>query len=141
MLTDIKVTSALDYASGTADRTGAVLDMTGYKGVLMIVKLAAIATGGVNSVKGQQATAAAFGTPHDLAGSKIDLADDDDNQTVIIDARPTERYACLYVDKDATNACAESAIYLQYAPGRKPQTNDVADAVTTKQAYTGTGTA
>jgi hypothetical protein len=142
MLNTIKIVNALDYASGTADRTGAAIDTYGYQGVVMVVKTAAIAAGGTNSIKAQQATASAFSTPHDIAGSKIDIADDDDNQIFVIDVKnPIERYVRVYVDKDTTNAMAESAYYILYGPDYKPQTNDVADAVTTKsliRAATGT---
>ena len=82
---NVKVTTALDYASGSADRNGATLDMQGYEGVLMIVKLAAVATGAVTSIKAQQDSASGMGTAADLAGTGQTIADDDDNQVFIID--------------------------------------------------------
>jgi len=130
-LTDLKVSSALDYASGTADRTGAILDMAGFTGVLMIVKLATIAAGAVTSIKAQQDTASNMAGAADLAGTGITIANDDDNQIFIIDLyEPVERYVRLVVDKDATNACAESAIYIQYGPTNRPQVNTATDLVT-----------
>ena len=128
---NVKVSSALDYASGTADRTGAILDMSGWEGVLMVVKLAAIAAGGTNSIKAQQDTDVAGGAMADLAGTKIVVADDDDNQIFVIDLyKPAERYVRLYVDKDTSNACAESAIYVQYNGRKAPFDNNQTDAVT-----------
>ena len=130
-ITDVKITSALDYASGTADRTGAILDMIDYRGVLMIVKLAVIATGGTNSIKAQQDTAANMGTAADLLGSAQTIVDDDDNQIFVIDLfEPAERYVRLYVDKDTSNAMAESAIYVQYGARKRPVENTVTDLVT-----------
>lgn len=130
---DIKIVSALDYASGSADRNGATLDMAGYDGVLMVVKLAAVATGGVNSIKAQQGNASDLSDAADLAGSKLTIADDDDNQIFVIDLfRPQERYVRLVVDKDTTNACAESAIYIQYGAKQRAIALNVTDLVTGK---------
>lgn len=129
--TDAKILTALDYASGTADRTGAVFDMADYRGVLMIVKLATIAAGGTNSIKAQQGAASNLSDAADLAGTAQTIADDDDNQIFVIDLyEPTERYVRLYVDKDTVNACAESAIYVGYGSRKRPVSNTVTDAVT-----------
>ena len=129
--TDCKITTALDYVSGTADRTGAIIDMADYRGVLMIVKLAAVAAGGTNSIKAQSGAAANLSDAADLEGTKIVIADDDDNQIFIIDLyEPNERYVRLYVDKDTANACAEAAVYVQYGARKRPVSNTVTDAVT-----------
>lgn len=121
---DIKITSALDYASGTADRSGATLDMKGYDGVLMVVKLAAVAAGAVTSIKAQQGAASNLSDAADLAGSAQTIADDDDNEVYYIDLyQPRERYVRLVVDKDGTNACAESAVYIQYNGRTAPTTH------------------
>lgn len=128
---NLKVSSALDYASGTADREGAALDMQGFDGVLMIVKFAAIAAGGTNSIKAQQGAVSTLSDAADLLGTAQAVADDDDNQIYIIDVyRPQERYVRLYVDKDTSNACAESAIYVQYGAKDLPVVQTVANAVT-----------
>jgi hypothetical protein len=130
-ITEFKFTSALNYLSGTADRTGAILDMLGYRGVLMIVKFAVIAPGAVTSIKAQQDTVVGFGGVQDLAGTAQTVAADDDDQLFIIDLyEPTERFVRLYVDKDATNATAESATYIQYGAVLRPTTPTVADLVT-----------
>ncbi len=130
---NVKITTALDYASGSADRTGAILDMSGYEGVLVIVKFAVIATGAVTKIKMQQDTAVGMGSAADLAGTGIDVADDDDNQVFVIDLyKPLERYVRLYVDKDATNATAETAVYIQYKNRKGAIDNNVTDAVTTE---------
>ncbi len=129
--TSVKIVSALDYADGSADRTGAIIDMLGYESVLMIVKTAAIAAGGTNSIKAQQGALPAMGDAADLAGTKVDIAADDDNQIFYLDiVRPQERYVRLYVDKDGANNMAESAIYIQYDARFRPVVNNVADLVT-----------
>lgn len=120
---DVKITSALDYASGNADRNGATLDMKGFDGVLMVVKLAAVAAGAVTSIKAQQGADSGLSDAADLAGTSVAIAADDDNEVKYIDLwQPRERYVRLVVDKDGTNACAESAVYIQYKAGSRPVT-------------------
>jgi hypothetical protein len=130
---NVKVVSALDYASGASDRNGATLDMQGYEGVLMIVKLAAVATGATVSIKAQQGTKSDASDMADLAGTGVTVADDDDNQVFMIDLyRPAERYVRLVVDNDGTNASAQAAVYVQYGAAKRPVSNNVTDAVTTE---------
>jgi len=132
-ITELKFTSALDILGTPAatDRNGATLDMDGFKGVLMVVKFAAIEAAGVNSIKAQQGAASNLSDAADLAGTKIDVAADDDNQIFIIDLyEPTERYVRLVVDKDTTHTTDEAAFYIQYGARFRPTTVTVTDAVT-----------
>lgn len=132
--TALKVSSALDYASAATDRTGTALDMSGYQGVLMIVKFATIATGATTSIKAQCDDNAAFASAQDIAGTAQTVAADDDNQIFVIDLQNVpERYVRIYVDKDTSNATAESAVYVQYGPDSRPVTNTATDAVTIEQ--------
>ena len=127
----MKVSTALDYASGSADRNGAILDMKGFENVMVVCKLAAIAGGAATTIKMQQDTAVGGGTMADLEGSGQSIAADDDNQIFIIDLiKPQERYVRVVMDKDGANACAESIVYIQYNPREKPVTQTVADEVT-----------
>lgn len=121
-LTDYtKISVGLAYASGTADRTGAVLDMKGWDGVLMIASFSAIEAGGTNSIKAQQDSASNMGTAADLEGTKQVVADDDDDEIVYLDIyQPRERYVRAYVDKDTSHACAESVLYIQYKGAVNP---------------------
>jgi len=128
---EVLFTTALDHAEGSADRNGATLDMRGFEGVLMVVHFGDIAAGAVTSIKAQQGAASNLSDAADLAGTGITVAADDDNQIFIIDLyRPAERYVRLVVDKDAANNTEEMAVYIQYSPRKKPQSNNVADAVT-----------
>ena len=111
----VKVTTALDYANGATDRKGATLDMQNWDGVLMIVKLAAVEAAGVNSIKAQHSDTTTDGHFVDVAGTKITIADDDDNEVLYLDLyQPVKRYVRLYVDKDTVKECAETALYVQY---------------------------
>jgi hypothetical protein len=128
---EVKISTALDYASANADRTGAVLDMSGFEGVLMVVKFAVIAAGAATTIKAQQDTAVGFGAPADLLGTSITVADDDDDQIFIIDLyKPLEQFVRLYIDKDAANATAEMAWYVQYGAHAKPVVQTVTNEVT-----------
>lgn len=130
-ITDYGVRTALDYASGTADRNGETLDMAGFGGVLLVVKFAAIAAGSVLSVKAQQGTESDLSDAADLKDTGITVADDDDNQIVVLDIkRPSKPYVRVVVDKDGENETAESAVYVLYDPLTQPTVVDVADAVT-----------
>lgn len=120
----IAITPALDYAEGTADRKGATLDMKNWDGVTMVVTLSAIEAGGTNSIKAQHSDTTTDGHFVDIAGTKIDIADDDDNTRLFIDIwQPVKRYVRLYVDKDTVKKCAESAEYIQYGGRTAPSTH------------------
>lgn len=128
---NVKITKGLPYVSGTADRNGATLDMSGYDGLMLIWTFAAIASGAVTSVKVQQDSASGMGTAADLEGTGITVAADDDDQIFIQDIyKPLERYVRGVVDKDAANAAAEILTYIQYQGQKAPEVNTVADLVT-----------
>jgi len=131
LIKNVKISTALDYASGSSSRNGAIVDMQNYDGVLMIVKFATIANGATTSIKAQQGQLANMSDAADLAGTAISVADDDDNQIFVIDLyKPRERYVRLVVTKDGSNNAAESAIYVQYSGRKMPIDNNVTDAVT-----------
>jgi hypothetical protein len=119
---DIQIRKALAYATGTADRNGATLDMSPYDWVVAVVIFAAIAATGVNSIKMQQGAASDLSDAADLLGTGITVAADDDDQVFAIALiKPRERYVRVVIDKDAANACAESAIYI-CGHGKTPPT-------------------
>ena len=123
LIENVKITSALDYASGTADRNGATLDMAGYDGVLVVCKLAAIAASAVTQIKMQQGAASDLSDAADLAGTGVTIAADDDDEVKYIDLyQPRERYVRCVMDKDGSNACAESVVYVQYRSKTGPIT-------------------
>lgn len=128
---NVVIRTALDYTSGSADRNGETFDTQGFDGVMAVVKFATIAAGATTSIKMQQGAASDMSDAADLAGTGISVADDDDNQIFIIDLyRPQERYVRVVVDKDATNATAESAIYIGYSARSLPTDMALTDEVT-----------
>lgn len=128
---DIQIRKGLAYASGTADREGAIIDMANFEWIIAIVTCAAVHNDATYSVKWQQDTDAAGGTMADLLGTGMTIAGTKDDQlfvTALI--KPRERYVRLYVDKDTSNACAESVLYILGGGRTLPKLVDVTDEVT-----------
>lgn len=121
---EVKITQAITVtngAAGTTDIEGVTLDMSGYDGVLMVVTFGAIVANAVTSIKAQQDSDSAMGSDADLEGTSQTVADDDDEQTFVIDVyKPTERYVRLYVDRATQNATVASATYIQYRASKVP---------------------
>ncbi len=129
-ISEFAFSTALDYLSGTATRNGATLDMKQFKGVLMVVKFAAIAALAVGSIKAQQGADSGLADAADLAGTAQAVVTANANQIFIIDLyEPVKRYVRLVVVKDAANAMAEDAVYIRYGATYRPQAVAVANAV------------
>lgn len=123
----VKISTAVTPTAGAAaatDLEGSIIDMSGFDGVLILVRMGAIDGSAVTSIKAQQGAIAAMTDAVDLEGTKQDIADDDDDQTFYIDVyRPTERYVRLYVDRATQNAVIASAEYIQYGGRKFPTTH------------------
>ena len=130
--TDVKISNALDYASGTAVIEGEIIDMEGFDGVLMIMHTATIAGSAVSSIKAQQHTVGTDSASWaDLLGTSISIADDYDDQLFVIDlVKPLEQFVRIVLTKDTSNALAGSATYIQYQASKKPVVQNVTDLVT-----------
>jgi len=97
----------------------------------MIVKFATIAASAAGDIHAEQGAESDLSDAADLEGTKIAVADDDDNQIFIIDlCKPQERYVRVVVTKDGSNAMAEDAVYIQYGAKKYPIDNNVTDEVT-----------
>ena len=122
----IKHTNGLDYVSGTAVRDGAGLDMSNWDGVLIILKNATLASSAVGDLHAEESDT--DGGYSDLVGTKIPIADDDDNQLFVLDIyRPLKRWIRGVVTKDTSNAQAEIMMYIQYRGRKLPVTDMGAD--------------
>ena len=125
---NIKATVCLAYASGTAVREGAILDMAGWDGVIGVAHMATIAASAVGDIHWEQDTDSAGGTMTDLAGTAIATAADDDDEVFVSELyKPRERYVRMVVTKDTSNAAAESVMYYQYRGSKFPVTDMGAD--------------
>ena len=128
---EVKISACLAYASGTAAREGATLDMLGYDGVLAIMTCATLAASSVGDIHFETSTDSGFSGGTDLTGTAIATANDDDDEIFVVDLyKPLERYVRAVVTKDTSNAMAESVTYIQYKSDKKPVTNTVTDTLT-----------
>lgn len=111
-------------ASGTADVTGATIDMAGYDGVLAIIPMGAITSGAITSIKWQQGADSAMGDAADLLISGQAILDTDDNKCFYADLRtPQERYVRLIVDRGTQAATVGGVVYIRYRSRKRPTTH------------------
>lgn len=113
-------------AAGTTDINASSVDMQGYDSVTFYYLFGAITATAVTSCKAQQssddAVADAFA---DLTGTSITVADDDDNQVVVLEVdRPRERYVRPVVDRGTANAVLDGIIAVQTKAQVEPVTHD-----------------
>jgi len=111
---DIKIVPIATYANANSDRNSEVLDLLGVGRCCIVVHYGGIVTNFVGQLYLAHADAASdentLTSGANVATSAIAIADDDDNKVKYLDFAPSKRYAQLTFDKDAANACAESAI-------------------------------
>ena len=123
----VKITQAITPAAGAAGSTdieGAVIDMAGFEGVLMVVTFGEITGSAATAVRAQQGAAANLSDAADLLGTAQTVADNDDGDTFYIDLyRPLERYVRVVVDRATQNAVVASATYFQYGASDLPVTH------------------
>lgn len=125
---NIIISSAVTPTAGAAAQTainGSIVDLAGCAGVLFIVRMGAITSGAVTSIKVQHGDAAALGDAADVLGTSQTIADDDDGEIFYIDlSHPTKRYARIVVSRatqDAVVASAEAIVYgVPVAPTTQP---------------------
>lgn len=128
---EVKVTKVADAsAAGQTAVNSTAVDMQGFEGVLFLVNAGAITAGGVQSINAAQGDTSG-GTFDDLVGSKVVVADDDDDQAFWIDVyKPADRFVRLEIAR-ATQDSAFGPIWaFQYEAGKKPVSNNVADTIT-----------
>ncbi|HLD93922.1 MAG TPA: hypothetical protein VI703_06950 [Anaerolineales bacterium] len=128
---DVKITKVKDAsAAGQTAVNSDAVDMAGYESVLFLVNAGAITATGVQSINAAESPTSG-GTYTDLAGSKVPIADDDDNQAFWVEIkRPLQRFVRLEIAR-ATADSAFGAIWaFQFGPSVKPQINNVVDAIT-----------
>ena len=123
---DVKIVPCLSYVSASTDRNSEVIDTAGYDKCTIVVHFAAIATNAVTQMYLAHADAASdentLTSGANVATSAQTIADSDDNKVKYMEFIPTKRYYQLTMDKDATNACAESAIAYLYRAQNVPVT-------------------
>lgn len=126
-VTQVKTTQA----AGTTNIQSDAVDMSGFEGVVFVVSMGAITSGAATSANLQQSSTAALGaTEADLEGSAITIADDDDNQCLVLDVyRPTKRYVNAIVLRATQNSVINSIVAFQYGAELTPTTNDASTVI------------
>lgn len=119
-------------AAGITDITdAAAIDTAGYEGVRFIFSFGAITAGAVTSVAAASLdTSSPTPGTDDLAGSKITVADTDDDKIVIVDVRrPRLRYVRPFVKRATQNAVLNSIVAELYGhSGVQPIAKDASVA-------------
>lgn len=111
-------------AAGSSNVNGAILDMSGWEGVLIVVQMEAIVATAVTSIKAQQGDDSGLSDAQDLAGTGQTIADSDDEKTFVFDLyRPTDRYIRLVALRATANATL-TATYHQYGARKEPATHE-----------------
>lgn len=130
---DAKIVPIAAYASGTADRNSEVIDTLGYQKACVIVTHAAVHDSATYDIYLTNADAASdqdtLTSGSAVAGSSQTVAAADDNTLKFFDFIPTKRYYQVVFNKDATNACAESALVVLYDARVAPVTQAAGSSV------------
>lgn len=130
-----KVTRVMNaVAAGTDDtQSSSVIDMKGFDAVTFIVGFGALTATAVTTVKAQQGAASNLSDAADLLGSAVSVADDDDNQVVVLEINhPRERYVRVQVVRATANAVIDFGIAIQTAAKSEPVTHDSATVVSSE---------
>lgn len=112
-------------AAGSADENTSILNMEGFRGVSWEVMFGAITAGAVTGVKVQQGDESDLSDASDLEDSALAIADNEDNQALIIDVyRPLKQYVRLVITRATQNAVIDGAMAHQFYPRKVPVTQD-----------------
>lgn len=121
----VKIEQAVTVTAGAAAATpvnGAIHDLNGYDGILIVVQFGPIVATAVTSIKLQQDTDPAGATMADLAGTAQTVPDNADDTVFYIDhKRGLERYVRLVVSRAVVAATVTAIAYL-YKARRTPIT-------------------
>ena len=119
-----EIINATEGAAASTDLTSDAVDTRGYDGCMLVCCFGAITAGAVTGVRAQQSSDDGSADAYaDILGTAQVVADDDDNQLVIIDIyRPKERYLKLVVDRATQNAVVAYAMAIKYRAGAEPVT-------------------
>lgn len=125
----VKLTKVADHtAAGTTDVESAILDMSGFEGVMFFTSFGTAAAD--NLLKVQQDDANAAGGMADLLGTSVVSGASPSNEDVWVDVfRPTKRYVRCIAVVD-TSSTVESIYALQYGPREMPVDNTTSGTIT-----------
>lgn len=133
LVNDVKITKVkAASAAGTTAVTSDIIDMSGFESVAFMTTANAITATGVQSIKIQHGDESDLSDAADVTSASITIADDDDNQTFVVEmSQPIKRYCRAYVSRGTANSAFGEIYALQYGAKLRPVTNDVTDTLTT----------
>lgn len=114
-------------AAGATDITDATaIDTQGYEGVRFIFAFGVITAGAATSIAAAGlATSNPVAGTDDLVGTKITVADSDDDKLVVLDIhKPAQRFVRPFVKRATQNAVVNSIVAELYGPHKGPVTKD-----------------
>jgi hypothetical protein len=130
---DIKIVPIATYANANSDRNSEVIDTLGFERCCIVVHFGGIVTNFVGQLYLAHSDTVTdentLASGANVSTSAVAIADTNDNEVMYIDFGPSKRYYQLTVDKDATNACAESAIAYLYGAKVTPITTGAGNTV------------
>lgn len=116
--------------AGTSEVDSTALDMTGYAGVLFIVKIGTAAAN--NTIKGQEDVVSTMGTVQDLAGSSTASSAVTTLKTLVLDLQnPVKQFVRVAVLR-GTSTTVDAIVAIQYKARNIPVVQAAA-AVALKQ--------
>lgn len=99
-------------AAGSGNADGDVVDMQNFRSLTAMLALGGIAASAETSLVWLHSDSAGSGFT-EVAGSEVPIADDDDNEVVIMTyERVDKRYARLRVKRATANAAVAGAVYI-----------------------------
>lgn len=119
-------------AAGTSVITpGSGVDCQGFRSCRFIASFGTIVAGAATSVEVHQSSDDGSSDSYTaLLGSKITVADDDDNKLVAVDiVAPRERYLKLVVNRATQDATLDGIVAELYDPSEIPTTDDSSTVV------------
>jgi len=126
------ISSAITPTAGVAGTTainGTAIDSANAEGVLFVVRMGAITSGAVTSVKAQHSDVSGSGY-EDIADTNQAIADTADDSLVCIDLRrPAKRYVRIVVSRATQNAVVADATAMVYGARSQPVTQPAGTAL------------
>lgn len=124
----VKTTRVMNaVAAGTTDQNSSSVDMQNFEGVEFTALLGALTATQVTQMKLQQSSDDGSSDGwSDIEGSQSTaMADDDDNQCIVVDIyKPTKRYVRAVLERGTANAVIDGIVAKQYNARKQPVTND-----------------
>lgn len=116
-------------AAGTSAVDGATVDTSGYEGVLFVAHMGAITAAGVQSLSADQGDASP--ATDALAGSKVVIPDDGDDQIYLLDIyRPRKRFVRPVLARATQNSVINSVVAYLYGAKLETPAADASEGAT-----------